>query len=204
MYKVFVENRLVIFTQKSENYPHSLIVEASNVQDINASVRKSTSLITHHFPLVIQCAQLEMDFARIFEPFEQVIAAGGIVSNGHEILMIRKNDFWDLPKGFVDQDENIEQCAYREISEECGISGHVMDHKLMDTMHTYEYEGQLVLKKSHWFLFQYSGTKKTTPQRDEGILEAKWIPEKDIDGLLEKCYSSIRDVLECYSSNVKN
>ena len=204
MYKVFVENRLVIFTQKSENYPHSPIVEASKVQDINIFVRKIASMITHSLPLVIQCTHLEMDFARIFQFHEQAIAAGGIVSNGHEILMIRKNGFWDLPKGFVDQDEHIEQCAYREISEECGISGHVMDHKLMETMHTYEYEGQLVLKKSHWFLFQYSGTKKTTPQRDEGILEAKWIAEKDMDALFDECYGSIRDVLECYRCNVKN
>jgi ADP-ribose pyrophosphatase YjhB (NUDIX family) len=204
MYKVFVENRLVIFTQKSENYPHSLIVEASKVQDINAIVRKSTSIITHSLPLVIQCNDLETDFARIFQCHEQAIAAGGIVSNGHEILMIRKNGFWDLPKGFVDQGEHIEQGAYREISEECGISGHVMDHKLMESMHTYEYERQLVLKKSHWFLFHYSGTKETFPQRDEGILEANWIAEKDIDALFEECYGSIRDVLECYRSNVKN
>ncbi len=204
MYKVFVENRLVIFTQKSKNYPHSLIVEASHVQDINAFVRKNASMITHSLPLVIQCSHPELDFIRIFQPFEKVVAAGGIVHNGHEILMIRKNDFWDLPKGFVDQEESIEQCAYREISEECGISGHSINRKLMETMHTYEYEGRPVLKKSHWFLFQYSGSEKTSPQRDEGILEAKWIAEKDIDGLLEKCYSSIRDVLECYSSNVKN
>ncbi len=204
MYKVFVENRLVIFTQKSENYPHSLIVKASEVVDINAIVRKSASMITNSLPLLIQCTHLDLDFERIFQFHEQAIAAGGIVSNGQEILMIRKNGFWDLPKGFVDQEESIEQCAYREISEECGISGHVMDLKLEDTMHTYEYEGQLVLKKSHWYLFHYSGTKKTSPQHEEGILEAKWIAEKDIDALFEECYGSIRDVLECYRSNVKN
>ena len=204
MYKVFVENLPVIFTQNSENYPHSLIMEASEVQDINDIVRRNTSFITVSVPLLIQCDQLEHDFNRIFQDYQRVVAAGGIVQKESEVLMIRKNGFLDLPKGFVDQGENLVDCAYREITEECGIQGHQMEQKLTETMHTYFYEDKPVLKVSHWFLFHYYGTKVTVPQYEEGIIEAVWMSMEELDFTLTECYASIREVLECFRGDVKN
>ncbi len=204
MYKVFVENLPVIFTDHSENYSQSVIMEASEVNDIISFVRSKSSIITNEFPLVIHSTTVEKDFNRIFQSFQRVVAAGGIVCRGEELLMIRKNGFWDLPKGFVDQGEQYEECAYREIMEECGVAGHQLAHYLLETMHTYHFEEQHVLKTSHWFLFHYDGSKVTSPQRCEGIQEAKWIAFNEINSLMDKCYGSIRDVFECYSHHVKN
>ena len=51
-------------------------------------------------------------------------AAGGLVYNAKDqLLMIFRNGKWDLPKGKLEVGENIEQCAMREVEEECGISG---------------------------------------------------------------------------------
>jgi hypothetical protein len=147
MYKVFVENRPVIFTQTSENYSHSLCVTADEVQDINLHVRNHKEIITHEHPLVICCANAEVEFNRLFLNYERVCAAGGVVSRNDEVLFIRKNDMWDLPKGFVDPGETWAQTAYREISEECGIHGHQMVSVLLDTWHTYTYHDHPVLKQ---------------------------------------------------------
>lgn len=204
MYKVFVENLPVIFTQNSENYPHSLIIEASKVQDINTIVRINSSFITDSNPLLIRCVHLEHDFNRIFRDYQRVIAAGGMVIKDLEVLLIRKNGFLDLPKGFVDQGEDLEDCAYREIEEECGIQGHQIAHKLAETMHIYFYEDKPVLKVSHWFQFYYFGSKVTVPQYEEGITEAVWMSRKELDSNLSSCYSSIREVLECFARDAKN
>ena len=50
-------------------------------------------------------------------------AAGGLVYNQeNKLLMIFRNGKWDLPKGKLEEGESIENCAIREVEEECGIS----------------------------------------------------------------------------------
>jgi 8-oxo-dGTP pyrophosphatase MutT (NUDIX family) len=201
MYKVFVENLPVIFTQNSENYPHSVKVEVSKFHDINAIVRMNSSMITDLDPLLVHCEELESDFNHLFQDYQRVVAAGGVVSQFGEVLMIRKNGFWDLPKGIVDFDEATTQTAYREISEECGITGHTLEWKLHDTWHTYFYLDRPVLKQTHWFVFNYSGTKFTKPQREEGITDAVWMSKNQLKNVLNECYGSVRDVLEKFWDN---
>lgn len=204
MYKVFIENCPVIFTQQSENYPHSLMVKASDLEDITDFIRNQVSIITDNQAVLIECAHVEDEFNRIFQNYDRAVTAGGVVSNGNDLLLIYKEGFWDLPKGFVDEDETLEACAYREIAEECGISGHVLTRKLIETMHTYVFQGRPILKKSHWFLFDYTGTSITSPQHEEGIIEAKWIAKNEVSWLFANCYGSIRDVLECYGITTEN
>ncbi len=47
---------------------------------------------------------------------------------GWEILLVKRDHdpfraHWALPGGFVDADESLENCAARELKEECGIDG---------------------------------------------------------------------------------
>ncbi|MEN9400535.1 MAG: hypothetical protein RL632_1638 [Bacteroidota bacterium] len=198
MYKVFVENRPVIFTQNSETDSLSLCLEADEVEDVNLVVRNRIELISHNKPLVIHCADAGIEFNRLFLRHDRVSAAGGVVRRWDDILFIRKNDMWDLPKGFVDFGETIAETAYREISEECGIEGHVLTRKLIETWHTYTYHDRPVLKQTHWFEFQYSGTKRTIPQVEEGISDAVWISKNQFNTVLNECYGSVRDVLEYF------
>ena len=47
-------------------------------------------------------------------------AAGGLVYNiENQLLMIFRNNKWDLPKGKLEVGENIQECAIREVEEEC-------------------------------------------------------------------------------------
>ena len=52
-----------------------------------------------------------------------VRAAGGIVTDdAGDMLLIRRNDRWDLPKGKVEAGETLRQAALREVEEETGIN----------------------------------------------------------------------------------
>lgn len=63
-------------------------------------------------------------------------------SSGLKILLIqRKNEpfqgLWALPGGFMDMDETIEECAYRELKEETGLE--VAD---LQQLHTFSAPGR--------------------------------------------------------------
>src|SRR6476660_2723227 len=56
-----------------------------------------------------------------FKHFQVIEAAGGIVQNEKkELLFIFRRGKWDLPKGKMEQNEDPETCAAREIEEETG------------------------------------------------------------------------------------
>ncbi|MFM8758223.1 MAG: NUDIX domain-containing protein, partial [Methylophilaceae bacterium] len=45
-----------------------------------------------------------------------LIAAGGLVENElGQVLMIFRRGKWDLPKGKLDPNESIDECALREV-----------------------------------------------------------------------------------------
>ena len=53
--------------------------------------------------------------------FHEIDAAGGLVVNNDKFLFIYKNNKWDLPKGKIEEKENSEKAALREVSEETGL-----------------------------------------------------------------------------------
>jgi 8-oxo-dGTP diphosphatase len=58
--------------------------------------------------------------------------------NGFKILLIRRKndpfkDMWAFPGGFLDMDETAEECAVRELLEETGINGIILEQVLTAT-----------------------------------------------------------------------
>jgi 8-oxo-dGTP diphosphatase len=53
----------------------------------------------------------------------EVLAAGGLVRRGGEIVVVHrpKYDDWSLPKGKLDEGEDFEEAALREVWEETGL-----------------------------------------------------------------------------------
>ena len=81
------------------------------------------------------------------------IAAGGKVTNPkNDLLMIFKNNRWDLPKGKLDPDETPAQCAVREVEEETGARGVEIVRGAGLTLHDYEEAGRKIIKTTWWFL----------------------------------------------------
>ncbi len=145
------------------------------------------------------------DIEKTFKEFQKNIivieAAGGIVRNiNGDILAIFRLGKWDLPKGKIEENETPENAALREISEECGINGHVLLKKICDTYHTYKMNGKMVLKKTYWFDFSIDGVPELSPQTIENIEEACWLTKDDFKKKLENSYPSIRQVISEYES----
>ena len=127
--------------------------------------------------------------------FIMVEAAGGLVFNKHgDILMIFRNGKWDLPKGKLELGESVEECAIREVEEECGVSGLEIESELSKTYHTYNLHESDILKNTYWFLMTTESEQKLTPQTEEGISDVKWCSEKEVEDNLNNSYPSIIDV----------
>ncbi|OYX09229.1 MAG: NUDIX hydrolase, partial [Algoriphagus sp. 32-45-6] len=80
-------------------------------------------------------------------------AAGGIVTKKEKILMIFRLGKWDFPKGKLDKGESPEECAIREVEEECNIKVRLGAH-LYNTWHTYTQNRKSILKKTYWYAME--------------------------------------------------
>ncbi|MCK5700459.1 MAG: NUDIX domain-containing protein, partial [Cyclobacteriaceae bacterium] len=77
-------------------------------------------------------------------------AAGGLVLNEGEVLMIWRLKKWDLPKGKLDKGEKPKKAAVREVEEECNVKVK-LGKKICHTWHTYKQNGRRILKKTYWY-----------------------------------------------------
>jgi len=129
--------------------------------------------------------------------FTPITAAGGIVTSPeNKTLMIYRRGKWDLPKGKLEEGEDIETCALREVREETGLSGALKAAGKSDiTYHTYRQGDADILKTTHWFLMQAGQEEPLTPQTEEGISRAVWATEKDIRQYLSQSWATIKEVL---------
>lgn len=123
-------------------------------------------------------------------------AAGGRVKNKKgELLMIFRNDKWDLPKGKLEKGETPEVAAVREVEEECGIGKLKILKTLSPTFHTYKHHNKIVLKKTYWYEMSCDDDRKLKPQKEEGITDVKWMKEEQVEMALENTFHSIVDVV---------
>ncbi|HEY4110748.1 NUDIX hydrolase [Puia sp.] len=133
----------------------------------------------------------------VWRKFALVQAGGGLVRNGDEkYLFILRRGFWDLPKGKLDPGETIEHCAIREVMEETGIEGVIVEGPLLITYHTYDESGKHILKETHWFKMIAPKPGELTPQEEEQITELRWADKEGMKVLLRNTFPSIRDVVK--------
>jgi 8-oxo-dGTP pyrophosphatase MutT (NUDIX family) len=128
--------------------------------------------------------------------FNEVEAAGGLVKHtGGKYLFIEKKGRLDLPKGHIEPGEEAEACALREVSEECGISGHYIIKPVTPSYHTYSWEGISYLKKTNWFLMAYDGEMITEPQAEEGITKVEWLLPDEFSKVKGNVWLSLMEVI---------
>lgn len=111
------------------------------------------------------------------------VSAGGIVyrrdpGNRVEVALIRSRRRWGLPKGHLEAGETVQQAACREVVEETGLRGEVVD-KLGEI--TYRFmnkwtEGKpvRVFKRVHFYLICW--TDGDVQGHDYEVDEARWFP----------------------------
>lgn len=199
MYKVFIDNKVILFCEKYKIQKKSsneviLSVDDWSKFDLIAFRQQTDAMIQ----LVVIAKHPEATILDMFKSFQLVEAAGGIVKRKNSYLFIERHGLWDIPKGKMDKGEIPAETAVREIEEECGITGPVVRKPLGITFHTYEWKGKPVLKKNHWFVLDYDGPKTLTPQLEEAITNAVWLNKNDISTLKANTYASICEVIDLF------
>lgn len=139
------------------------------------------------------------DLLHFTKNYSIIHAAGGMVINEQEeILLIYRNDRWDLPKGKIEPKESDEIAAIREVKEETGITQIVQCQPFEITYHTYRLNECDILKKTKWFIMQSVGANNLKPQLEEGISEVKWISIDSIHNYIKNSYPLIQYLFDQY------
>lgn len=136
----------------------------------------------------------EAEWTRFAQDFRIIHAAGGIVSNEEdEVLMIFRYGCWDFPKGKVEEGEDWETAALREVQEETGLEDISLRESLLNTYHTYTLHDTPILKITHWYAMQ-APMQSLVPQTEEDISQAVWVPREEVAERLRDSYLSLREL----------
>jgi 8-oxo-dGTP pyrophosphatase MutT (NUDIX family) len=200
MYKIFINQKPLVIGNNLDFPIKSNCISAHELIDFPNDIELELKASSIESPLLILSQDVEQDFNRLFKGYELIEAAGGVVESKDGFLVIERGGFWDIPKGKMEQGESPEESALREIEEECGVSGHVLGQLLTITYHTYVFKTRLVLKKTYWYMFSYSGNDVLTPQLEEGITKVEWFTKNRIPEIRLNTYGSIHEVLDAYES----
>jgi ADP-ribose pyrophosphatase YjhB (NUDIX family) len=135
----------------------------------------------------------------ILSQFKIIHAAGGVVLNDkRDILYIFRRNYYDFPKGKLEDGESAKKGSLREVCEECGIliSDLKIEKHITNIYHIYKLNTQNILKNTHWFLMNYSGNYTLTPQSEEDITEIGWIKKSEIDKFRLGTYPSLINLVD--------
>ena len=102
---------------------------------------------------------------------------------------------WALPKGLIDPGETGVTTALREVAEETGVEGTLLE-KLGDVRYVYSRGGERIFKVVSFFLLRYrSGRIGELPAGMElEVAEARWLPLDEAPRLL--AYGGERQMAE--------
>jgi 8-oxo-dGTP pyrophosphatase MutT (NUDIX family) len=115
------------------------------------------------------------------EQLREEISAGGVVYFGNAILLLKKfNGDWVLPKGKVEEDEDIVEASVREVYEEGGVKADVIKYlgKINYSFKNSWNNNEIV----HWYLMK-ARNMTCNPQKEEGFIDARFIHMKRVAGM---------------------
>jgi 8-oxo-dGTP pyrophosphatase MutT (NUDIX family) len=204
MYKVFFNEKSITITVE-ENITliktTPVFVDSYSSSEINkwfndfVKSKETEVFLIHQNP--------EAFFELFKSGFINVPAAGGVVFRKNEMLVIFRNEKWDLPKGKMDTGETAEEAAVREVTEECGISNLHIQKQLPSTFHVYispykKTKGEWIFKETFWFEMIYSGKGSGKPQQEEGITKIVWFSKNGLYKVLSDTYENLKPIFQIY------
>ncbi len=136
-------------------------------------------------------------FKEFADNYTLIQAAGGLVFNKeNQLLTIKRNGLWDLPKGKIEKHEDQRAAALREVMEETGINMINISDKIGESYHAYFEDDVLLLKETHWYTMNSSGKANLKPQVEEGISEVKFEHLDWFKSAEFQSYNSVRDIVK--------
>ena len=106
-------------------------------------------------------------------------------------VRLKRGTVLALPKGHIDPGESSAEAARREVREEAGVDGELVE-KLGDVKYWYSRDGDRVMKVVSFFLFRYlSGS---VADHDHEVESAEWVPLEEAPRLL--AYRGEREMVE--------
>lgn len=108
-------------------------------------------------------------------------SAGGVIFKKNEtsaqiiLISIRNGQAWGLPKGIVNKGETTEEAALREVHEETGLTGRIIDI-LGDINYWYYIKDENIKcrKTVYFYLMEY--VSGNTADHDIEVDDAEWFP----------------------------
>lgn len=207
--KIYINNKPLILTNIAEQYIAQNPIAAGYLFLSGAFVR-NLKLAQKHLErglslgVIIEDISVDSIEQMLQQQYKQIEAGGGVVSNEDgDVLMIFRRGKWDLPKGKKDDEETVEQCATREVMEETGLENLKLNKKIGETYHVYTQGIKDLLKLTHWYHMSASKKSPLHPQKEENIIEAKWIAENKLGLYMHQSYEAIKEVLLLSGKNWK-
>ncbi len=200
MYNVYINERLLRFVSVHDSLGNAEMVlklSGNESKQALATIVEAFEKNEHTASIVLQTTDIDKSWKTFKSLYKIMEAAGGVVINEkHQLLMIFRNGKWDLPKGKIEQGEEADAAAVREVFEECGVGMLKLSKQIETTFHTYLYHDIKVLKKTFWFLMSTIDTTPPVPQYEEGILDVQWMNKAEIKKALSNSYNSIARLLK--------
>ncbi|MFC1560022.1 NUDIX hydrolase [Candidatus Margulisiibacteriota bacterium] len=126
-----------------------------------------------------------------------VFSAGGVVfkkeaSKIKVVLTVKSGGkITCLPKGHIEKGERSEDAATREVKEETGLTGNLIE-KIGDIEYWFAEAGQKIHKKVAFFLFEQTGG--STKDHDFEVEEVKWYDLSE--AVKTTTYKSEKDIIK--------
>ena len=127
----------------------------------------------------------------------EAVSCGGLVIHRGKILLLYKNynnryEGWVLPKGTVEEGETYEKTALREVKEESGVDGVIVEY-IDKTTYSFVVPEDTVSKEVHWYLMR-SDSYESCPQQEEYFRDSGYYKYHEAYHLLK--FENERAVLE--------
>ena len=126
------------------------------------------------------------------------VSAGGVVVRGGDVIVIvptRRAAYGRrvlaLPKGHVDPGETPPEAALREVREETGMTGELIE-QLGEVRYWYQRGGRKIPKLVTFFLFEYRSGSHA--DHDTEVEEVRWLPLEEAATQLS--YKGEREMVE--------
>ena len=127
----------------------------------------------------------------------EAISCGGVVIYRGKVLLLYKNihhryEGWVLPKGTVEEGEEHETTALREVKEESNVDAKIIKY-VGKSSYTFTVPEGDVSKDVHWYLMR-SNSYQSRPQREEFFVDSGYYKYHEAYHLLK--FPNEKDILE--------